>query len=125
MSITSKWIVPGRMISIHLAGHITKPEYDTFQKHLQSELKQVSVRLDYLLDLSTLEDSDAESLLHLLLNRRAALRSIKTGRLFVIGASEQSHLVMDSLARALHLKAHYVEKADDALSAAVELDLDD
>jgi hypothetical protein len=82
-------------------------------------LQNAPGKLNYLLDLGQVTSFE-QPMLRQMLSKGAPLRSSKTGRLAVLGATQAQRLVLDSAALALHLSIGYFDDERKALAFIAE-----
>jgi len=120
MSIVTSWIIPGQLLEIRLEDDVSPDELQALHHQLRDVLGYVQGRLNFLLDVTTLQAPADETVLKLMLDRNAFLRSTKTGRVLVVGANEAQKDMLEGVVLALHLELYYFDSMDEALAFDVE-----
>jgi hypothetical protein len=119
MPIIASWITPGHIIRLTFAGNVTADDLATSRSELASALAETHTRLDYVLDLSELEQV-TDKVLRFILSKDGSLRSIKTGCLAVVGGTDAQRLIVGSAALALHINIGYFDDDYAALEFIAE-----
>ena len=120
MPASTSWINPGRILKIRLQGVYSSADSALLRSQLLAALQQAPGKLNYLLDLSNAASFE-QPMLRRMLSKGAPLRSPKTGRIAVLGATEAQRLILDSAALALHLSIGYFEDERAALAFIAEI----
>ncbi len=123
MGFTVNWLNPGRLLRIRVEGTTTDDDLAQLREQVRHALAETPERLDYLLDLgqSAPPGHASDRVLRFLLDKYGFLRSPKTGRLFVIQASDNQRLILNSVALALRLEVFFFDDEASALKFVAEL----
>ena len=119
MPASTSWINPGRIIKIRLEGVVSSADVALLRSQLLAALQNAPGKLNYLLDLGNVTSFE-QPMLRRMLSKGAPLRSAKTGRMAVLGATQAQHLVLDSAALTLHLSIGYFDDERKALAFIAE-----
>lgn len=119
MPLNGSWITPGHIVRLTFTGNVTMDELAAMRDELSGLLAETLVRLDYVLDLTGLEQV-ADKALQFILSKHGSLRNVKTGCIAVVGGTEAQRLIVGSAALALHLTVGYFDDEYDALTFIAE-----
>src|SRR6266567_943978 len=99
MPINGSWITPGHIVRLTFTGNVTINDLAATRDELSMLLAETPVRLDYILDLTGLEQV-TDRVLQFILSKNGSLRNAKTGCIAVTGGSEPQRLIVRSAALA-------------------------
>jgi hypothetical protein len=106
-------------LRLELAGEVSVDDLVVLRGKVKAALASSTPRVDYVFYVPELSAFPPEGL-RMILDKRGLLRSAKTGRLAVIGASDGARLVLESAALALRLSIGYFEDEREALAFIAE-----